>query len=255
MDAAHIIRDAIEQVSQLHREVAASSTLHAALTAVKQFQARRFAGTYADLLAMPEYGKAARFFLDELYGDKDYAQRDAQFARIAGPLQTFFPAKVVDTAVSLARLHVLTEVLDHEMAVAWEKDQGSESTDVDSIRRYMHAWRTVGRAEERTQQLDAVLKVGEELEHFTRTRGLRLMLKMMHRPAMAAGLGSLQNFLESGFDTFAGMSGQGAHAKKFLEEIRQRESLWLDRLFAPDSDACEAALRDCLHLSDKQALS
>ncbi len=249
MDAAHTIREAIEQVTELHRAAGASPALHCALTAVKRFQARRFAGTYADLLATTEYGHATRFFLEELYGDKDYALRDAQFARIAGPLQTFFPEKVVGTAVSLAQLHVLTEVMDHEMAVAWVKVQGDDATDAQSIRHYMQAWKLVGRAEDRRRQLEVVLKVGEELERFTRMRGLRIMLKMMHRPATAAGLGSLQSFLESGFDTFAGMSGKGAHAKKFLEEIRHRESLWLERLFAPDSDACETALHDCLKLA------
>jgi hypothetical protein len=71
------------------------------------------------LLASVEYAGAARFFLNDLYSDKDYSLRDAQFARIAGALQRLFPKQVVATAVTMAQLHILTEELDRQMAVAW----------------------------------------------------------------------------------------------------------------------------------------
>ena len=53
---------------------------------IKVLQARRFEATYADLLQDPRHRPATRFFLDELYGDHDFAQRDAQFGRIAGAI-------------------------------------------------------------------------------------------------------------------------------------------------------------------------
>ena len=96
----------------------ADPPLQAALGRVKRVQSRRFAGTYADLLAAGPYSAATRFFLDELYSDKDYAERDAQFARIAGAIESLFPAQIADTAVDLAQLHALTEELDQAMAVA-----------------------------------------------------------------------------------------------------------------------------------------
>jgi len=119
MDAAETIRNSVARVTALRRAAAAHDDLQAANRAVKRLQARRFAGTYADLLESSEYSGAARFFLDELYSDKDYSLRDAQFSRIAGALQTFFPEQVVATAVALAELHALTEELDQEMALAW----------------------------------------------------------------------------------------------------------------------------------------
>lgn len=249
MDAAHTIRDALARVSTLRTEAMSNPNLHTAIKAVKRFQARRFSGTYADLQASADYGSAARFFLEELYSDSDYSLRDAQFARIAGALQTFFPHQVVATAVSLAQLHALTEELDHQMAAVWAHCGSEDEADPDFISRYMCAWKTIGRSEDRTRQLEVVLEVGAELDQLTRTRGLRLMLKMMHRPAMAAGLGSLQHFLEMGFDTFAGMSGRGERAREFLALVRQRESLWLSRLFSSDSVLCESELRDCLALA------
>ena len=75
MEAAHQIRDAVALVSQLRDACAADAVLHAAVLSVKALQARRFAGTYADLLAGGRHAAAARFFLEELYSDKDYAER------------------------------------------------------------------------------------------------------------------------------------------------------------------------------------
>ncbi len=244
MEAAATIRSAVARVAALRQDTAASPVLHTAILSVKAFQAQRFAGTYADLLVSKEYAGAARFFLDDLYSDKDYSLRDAQFARIAGALQRLFPKQVVATAVMLAQLHVLTEELDRQMALAWMG--GTVDVNCDQVTRYMACWSAVGRERDRDRQLEMVLEVGAELDRLTRTRGLRMMLRMMRRPAMAAGLGSLQTFLESGFDIFAEMAGKDSRAQKFLDTIRERESAWIQRLTAADPSAVETELRACL---------
>lgn len=246
MDAVHTIREAVARVANLRALTAASPAHHDAIKAIKGFQARRFSGTYWDLLVSTEFAGAARFFLEELYSDKDYSLRDAQFARIAGGLQRFFPAQVVATAVSLAQLHVLTEELDYEMAVAWITDDADPNTPSNTTLRYVRAWKRVARREDRNRQLDEVLAVGHELDRLTHTRGLRLMLKLMRRPAMAAGVGALQSFLEAGFDTFAEMAAKGERANAFLRLIRTRESQWIDALFDGENAACVSALNDCL---------
>ena len=119
MDAANTIREAVARVTAIRMAAFSDPATQAATKVVKSFQARRFSGTYGDLLASVEFGAAARFFLQDLYSDKDYSKRDAQFSRIAGALQTLFPQQVVATAVSLAQLHQLTEELDAQMAAAW----------------------------------------------------------------------------------------------------------------------------------------
>ena len=244
MEAAKTIRDAVARVSTLRQRAQTLPGLRVATQAVKKFQAQRFAATYADLLASQEYATATRFFLDELYSDKDYSQRDAQFARIAGALQRFFPATVIDTAVSMAELHALTEELDFAMAVAWS--DSSPANPEECVAAYVKAWNTVRRPTDRNRQLDVVLHVGAELDRLTRTPGLRMMLRMMRRPANAAGLGSLQRFLEAGFDTFAGMSGQGSRGNEFLSMIHVREIYWINQLFtdnpAPGIEQLQATM-------------
>lgn len=240
MNTAETIRQAVAEVEAMRRESRDLPQIGAAVNRVKRLQARRFKGTYADLLAAGPYSAAAQFFLQELYSERDYAERDAQFARIAGAVEKLFPRDVADTAAALARLHALTESLDHGVAHVLEDTAGDEATG------YVHAWRTVGRRADRQRQLETVLAIGVEMARLTRLPGLRLMLRMMRGPASAAGMSALQRFLESGFDTFAGVARQRGGAERFLETIREREQRLLDLMFDADRVACETELRRIL---------
>jgi len=244
MDAAQAIRQAVARVAAIRREVKAKPSLTAAIANVKAFQARRFTGTYSDLLASAEFGAATRFFLNDLYSDKDYTERDAQFSRIAGALQTLFPQQVVATAVSLSQLHLLTEELDLQMADAWLRLPADMAKD--PVLAYTACWQAIGCEAQRIRQLEIAIAVGKDLDRLTRTHGLRLMLRMMRRPALAAGLGSLQEFLELGFDTFAQMSGGGHHVQEFLSTIDRRERTWIQLLSYGGTEQCHRELRICL---------
>src|SRR5687767_10011321 len=240
MSTAQTIREAVAQVERLRQESRDVPDIGRAVAQLKRFQARRFSGTYADLLASGPYGPAARFFLEELYSDRDDADRDAQFARIASAVEKMFPRDVADTAAGLARLHALTESLDHGMARACRLENDSD------VAGYVRAWKIVGRREDRQQQLETVLSIGAELARLTRTPGLRLMLKMMRGPASAAGMSSLQRFLEAGFDTFASVARISGGADRFLATIREREQQLMHLLFDSDPVACETELQAIL---------
>ena len=233
-DSAHKIHDALQAVEQLRQQHAIDGLLRQASFDIKRFQARRFQASYADLLRSPRYKTAAAFFLQELYSDKDYAERDQQFARIANTIARLFPQAVVNTAAALAQVHALTEKLDDLMARQWLK----EDPQLDDCVRYVRCWRSVADSAARHRQLDVVQLLGQELDRLTRKPGLRTLLKLMRGPATAAGLNSLQRFLEAGFDAFATMRG----ADEFLALIRQRETEWIRSLFEDDALACEARL-------------
>ena len=242
MDAALIIREAVSQVAQLRQIAANSPGLAQAVRDIKHLQARRFAGTYSDLLHSPHYRPAGLFFLDELYSDKDYSRRDAQFARMAGPLDKIFPQSVVETAVALAQLHCLTETLDMVTAQQWMAHPDTQDTT-----RYLLAWRAVDRREDRKAQLVTVMAVGHDLERLTRKPGLRLLLKMMRGPANLAGLESLQAFLELGFDTFAAMGRKAGGVTYFLDSVQRREAHLIDLLFDASPELCQTELESALH--------
>lgn len=204
----------------------ADPALEARVQALKTFQQRRFAHTYADLLASPRYEAATRFFLHELYGPDDYRQRDAQFARVIPTLTRLFPDEVVETVAKLARLHALSERLDTRMA---ERLPSAEITPA----AYAQAWRDCGEPAGRQQQIELTMAVGASLDHLTRKPLLRQTLRLMRGPAQMAGLGALQTFLERGFDTFRAMRG----AAEFLATVKQREDELARALFKGDPDA------------------
>ena len=231
------IRHSLESVARLRQQRALDAQLAAADAAIKRFQALRFQATYPDLLQSPRYQTAARFFLYELYSDKDYTQRDQQFARIATTISKLFPQSVVNTAAKLAEVHALTEQLDDAMARQY-LTVSTANPALNDTARYIACWRGVADSAARHRQLDVVLALGQSLNSLTRQPGLRTLLKMMRGPAGVAGLGALQSFLETGFDAFQTMRG----ADEFLRLISERETHWIKRLFEDDEVACQADL-------------
>ena len=187
-------------------------SLEAGVVALKSYQQRRFARTYADLLASPRYGAAAQFFLDELYGPGDFSRRDAQFSRVVPGLVRLFPHDVVHTVATLAELHATTERLDTAMARHGAGAPWAAAS-------YVRAWQATGQPEQRAAQVTLALAVASQLDVFTRKPLLRQSLRLMRKPAELAGLAELQRFLENGFDTFAAMRG----AQGFIGEIEARE--------------------------------
>lgn len=228
MNPAVKIRSAIAQVFELREYAHTTPGLAACVANVKRMQARRFEGTYADLLASDDFSAPSHFFLDELYGPRDFSDRDAQFARIAGSL-TVFPESVISTAVCIAEMHALTEHLDQELAVHWLRrtNPGANLTSDD----YVQAWRSMDRRSDRKLQLDTVMILGQQLSELTRKPGLATLLKLMRRPAASAGLSSLQKFLEEGFSIFGAMARAKGKSAEFLGRVNDRETHWINAMF------------------------
>jgi hypothetical protein len=226
MDASKRIREAIDRVSELRQISGQKAGLSRALSEVKGWQAKRFSNTYRDLLASPVYSGCATFFLEELYSERDYSHRDAQFAKVAVAIERAFPVQVIDIAVTLAELHRTTEELDLQMAQSWQCQEQQSP-----YGRYIQSWRSVGQRDKRECQLNTVLEIGRQLTALTRKRSLRVLLKMMRRPAELAGLGDLQVFLEVGFDRFSQLTRNTEAVNEFLRIIQTSESQWINTLF------------------------
>jgi hypothetical protein len=225
------ITEALAVVHALGVAQQARPELLQAVQAIKRAQCQRFRQSYSDVLAHADWAQAARFFLNELYGDRDFSQRDAQFARIAQAMQRLFPQSVVSLATALTHLHALSEQLDHAMGCAILQAIPGPISEVMALNAYVDTWRAVGHPSARAEQLALVLRLGEELSKLTRTTGLRMMLRMMRGPAHAAGLQHLQAFLEEGFDTFSALQRSKSGVAGFLALVAERESAWIDRLF------------------------
>jgi hypothetical protein len=191
------------------------------LTELKRWQSRRLAETYADVAAQPRYRAATDFFLDDLYGPKDFSGRDQAMLRILPVMTRILPASAVETAALAIELEALSEHLDQRLAKALPAGPIDEKT-------YARAYRESSTRAERERQIDLIEDVGQRLDALTTKLFVVNTRKLMRRPARVAGLSDLQEFLERGFDSFREMHG----ADDFLALVRSRETAILERLFS-----------------------
>jgi hypothetical protein len=191
---------------------------------VKRWQGARLERTYADLSAQPRYAAATAFFLDDLYGEKDLSARDEELLRILPAMSRMLPASAIETAALAIELEALTEALDQRLAA--ELPRGAINAE-----RYAGAYRASSTREERLHQVDLIEAVGRRLDALVKRPMIGMSLKVMRKPAHMAGLGDLQQFLESGYAAFKAMGG----AQEFLMALRERETALMDAIFAGDS--------------------
>jgi hypothetical protein len=227
--SASTILASLQIVSREREQRLQVAGLQAKVHAVKEYQQRRFAHTYADLLASERYRSASLFFLNELYGPSDFTGRDAQFARVIPALVRLFPKEIVETVATLAELHALSEALDTRMGMEIPAAKVAAAD-------YVAAWRRVDSPADRELQISSTLSVATRLDRLTRSPLVRNSLRLMKAPARAAGLSDLQRFLELGFETFRGMRG----TEDFVGIVGSRERALASSLFG--GSAIDSAL-------------
>lgn len=193
----------------------------ARLAEVKRWQSARLAKTYADLAAVPRYAQATRFFLDDLYGPKDFSGRDAAMLKIYPVMVRMLPATAVQTAALAIEVYALSEELDRRLAEALGPGPLDEGA-------YAKAYRGSATPGERERQIAIVGETGRRLDRLVTRPMVFRTLKLMRTPARLAGMDDLQGFLERGFEAFRAMGGAG----EFLDTIAARERAIASRLFS-----------------------
>ena len=192
---------------------------------LKEWQAARLAGSYADLLANLRHRPAAEFFLSDLYGPKDFRSRDEELARVVPIMVHVLPARALVTLREAVKMDALSESLDNAMVLALRKLGKSRAIDWPA---YVAAYRTCGRRKDRELQIELIDGIGKTLDRLTRMPLIHFSLKLMNGPAHLAGLGDLHSFLQRGFDAFSFMKG----ADEFLAIVTQRETALMKEMFA-----------------------
>ena len=206
-----------------------SSHPPARLADLKGWQSRRLRKSYADVAAQPRYRTATSFFIDDLYGPKDFSGRDQAMLKIFPLMTRLLPASAVETAALAIELEALSEDLDQRAAAALSDGPITDSS-------YGRAYRESSTPEERMRQIALIEAVGKRLDALVKKPLLGSTLALMRQPAKVAGLGDLQDFLERGFESFREMNG----ADDFLALIRERESAILRRLFSGEAEPFSA---------------
>ncbi len=191
---------------------------------LRAWQAARLAKTHADLLASPKFNIAATFFLSDLYGPKDFSERDAEMEKVLPIMTTMLPVSGLRTLLLAVEVDALSERFDAEMVAVLGKRLDQDELTMDD---YAAAYRQVGDRDGRELQIRLIGETGEALDALAHKTFAGAALKLMHGPAQLAGLGELHAFLERGFNAFRSLR----RADEFLETIVQRERELMVSLF------------------------
>lgn len=227
VNAAHgELERELNRVVRLHELRRADPQLAAALDRLERWQAARLRQTYADLQAQPRYAAAVTFFETDLYGGNDFAQRDADVAKVAPLMAMMLPERVIATIAQAMELNAMSQELDRAMLAYLPRTERPFT-----VADYCAAYRAVGDRAARLRQIAIVGDIGAALDRFVRMPLVRGALAMMRQPARLAGMSVLHEFLERGFEAFRKMKG----ADFFLATIVEREQALMDAMLSGET--------------------
>jgi hypothetical protein len=215
----------LARAARLHELRLADGDRARALGRLSSWQASRMAATYADLAAQPRYADAIVFFRSDLYGEGEFAQRDADLARVVPMMVRLLPARLLAALAQAMELSALSQELDQSLLARLPRADGDFT-----VAEYCAAYREPSERTAREHQISLIGKVGAGLDVYVRRPFIESGLSMMRRPARLAGLGALQDFLERGVRAFRKLEG----AKEFLATIDRRERAILEAIFGGD---------------------
>ena len=224
-DAAHLLTH-LAQARPGQRRTVTARQLPPETALLRRFQAQRLAQTHADLLSSPRYGPAAQFFLTDVYGPRDFSQRDADLLRFYEGVRKVLPERAVVVLADVVQLSAITNDLDERLVRALVDELGV--TDAITLERYAEAYRICDNYDERRRQIQMIDAIGRGIERMVHVPLIGISLRLAHAPAVLAGWAELQGYLERGFFAFKHMKG----ADFFLNTIARRETRILDAIFA-----------------------
>jgi hypothetical protein len=220
--AAALLVVELRRIRALHEARLADHAGAADRIRLMEWQTDRLRRTYSDLVATLRYAGAARFFLEELYGPKDFSKRDHDLDRISPIMVRMLPANVIETVAKAMELNALSQELDNALLAELDPVGPDQLREAD----YVAAYRRCDNYDLRLQQIDLIGVLGRDLDRIVRKRFIAGALQMMRRPAAMAGFSEMHDFLEMGFTAFREMGG----ADYFLTTVMTRERRILDRI-------------------------
>ena len=194
---------------------------------LQHWQCERLLVTHDDLAQQKRYQKAMAFFVDELYGPKDFSQRDADLVRVIPKLAKVLPDKAMNAMDDALSLNALSFDLDMAMAQYLNAHFPDEPINRDN---YALAYRHVSRIDDRTHQIDIISHLGDQLADVIKIRGIGMLISLSRRPAKLAGLLALHEFLERGFDAFKALGD----VQSFIQPVLVREKAIMQTLLSDE---------------------
>ncbi len=215
----------IDDIGAIRGKLASQPEVERRLAVLQHWQVARLRTTYADYAAQDRYRDTLEFFVTDLYGPHDYSQRNRDLGKVLHRFERVLSARAIDTLAMALQLELLSQELDLAMLEVIADEAITELS-------YMQAYRSVGRVDDRRQQIALIIGAGRALDDVVRNPAIGAALWAARLPARVAGVMVLHDFLHRGYQAFSVMQG----AESFLTAVEQRETIIMNNLLAGSSD-------------------
>jgi hypothetical protein len=209
------------QLSAQMHQLIAQRNLTETIRALQTWQTERLLITHDDLWQSKRFKPAMQFFVDELYGPKDFSQRDTELARVVPKMANVLPEKGLVSLEAALRLNALSLELD----VTLVEHLGDTAINRDS---YFNCYRQSDNQSKREEQIQLLEDLGLDLAQVVKIPGISAILLLSRKPAKIAGVKSLHEFLEKGFKSFKKLG----EVRDFIDPIISRERELMQSLFS-----------------------
>ena len=213
------LKSSAELFSQIQEQGLAGQLIN-----LREWQCQRLLQSHQQSYQNAKYRPAIQFFVDELYGPKDFTQRDKDIESVVPKMKKWLPEEALESLAVAIHLNALSQELDVEML----NQLGGASIDNKS---YAQAYQNSNNQHLRAMQIDYIEQLGLDLAKVVKLPGIGLILKMARTPAKLAGLSTLQCFLEDGFAAFKRLG----KVEDFILPLVSQERDIMNALFAGEN--------------------
>lgn len=191
--------------------------------ALQVFQSHRLRRDYRDLSAIPMYEPVGEFFFTELYGPRDFSQRDNDARRLQHFLHIVPGVHLRDIEELLELISITAELDDGltELLI----DRGVPLTFDEQI--YEQLYREADNYEDRYRQLELISNSLDNVFRLSRSHLLGIGLERSSMIARLAGFESGHTFLLKGYRALRNVT----EIDHFATTIYNRELDRLNRIF------------------------
>lgn len=210
----------LQEIEQMNLLIAQGG-LTETIRKLQTWQTNRLLTTHDDLWNSKRFRPAMQFFADELYGPKDFSERDIELARVVPKMAKVLPENGLQSLQTAIRLNSLSLELD----IALANKLGDDAINRNS---YFECYRQSGSQSQREEQIQLLENLSFDLPKVVKTPGISLILRLSRKPAKIAGVETLHAFLENGFNSFKKIGD----VNDFINPVINRERVMMNALFS-----------------------
>jgi hypothetical protein len=138
------------------------------LILLREWQCRRLMASHRDIYETPRFKPAIEFFVDELYGPKDFTKRDEDIARVVPKMKKWLPSEALESLEVAIHLNALSQELDIAMLEQLQDAPLCNET-------YAQAYRDCDNQAQRQLQIDSIEQLGVDLKKVVDITGISMI--------------------------------------------------------------------------------